>query len=79
MEPVDFGFEDEVIESLDIQAALDKLSPQHREVVQLILIDDWSHADVANYLGLSRSRVTQLNKEAKCRLKEMLRISQQMR
>ena len=70
------SLEDQVIEALDIEqfrehlpAMLDRLTGQEREVVRLKHFQDYTGMQIAEALGVSKGRVSQLMKSLLVKLK----------
>jgi RNA polymerase sigma-70 factor, ECF subfamily len=67
--PAHAGGRDEVI---DLQRALLRLSPQHREVLLLVALEDMSYQDVAGALGIPVGTVMSRLSRGRERLRELM-------
>ncbi len=53
------------VERLDVQAALKALTPSHREVLELAIIDGYSNAEIAEKLGMNPNAAGSLTYRAR--------------
>jgi RNA polymerase sigma-70 factor (ECF subfamily) len=65
--------EAEVDYRIDLRAALQTLSPDHREVVTLREIDELSYEEIARVLGVPRGTVESRLHRARAELRERLK------
>lgn len=59
---------------IEVRAAIDRLRPQDREVLKLVMWDGLSHAEAATVLGCSVNAVAQRLHAARQRLREQLTV-----
>jgi len=66
-----------VVESLFFMSIMERLAPEHREVLMLISIEGYSYEEAAQILGIPEGTVTSRLKRAKRRYEELLQKLQQ--
>jgi RNA polymerase sigma-70 factor (ECF subfamily) len=72
-EPVVRGASEGVDHRIDLQAALQKLSPEHREVLTLREFDGLAYEEIAEVLGVPRGTVESRLHRARAELKDKLK------
>lgn len=62
-------------EMAEVRSALRTLTATQREVLARLHFDAWSRTEIAHDLGITRGRVSQIEKAAVARLRGYLRLA----